>query len=124
MSQDNGRAWGAAGVRSAERAGGGRGESGRGARGASGPSPDPELVERPKRRRFTAKYKLEILEQADACARPGEVGELGDGGGNPLTAGLGFVGGVLGQALAFGKTPFDLLRGSGGEEKVLKNAKD
>src|SRR3954463_14176826 len=50
--------------------------------------------------------------------------ELGDGGGNPLTAGLGFVGGVLGQALALGKTPFDLLRGSGGEEKVLKNAKD
>src|SRR3954454_14142518 len=48
--------------------------------------------------------------------------ELGDGGGNPLTASLGFVGGVLGQALAFGKTPFDLLRGSGGEEKVLKNA--
>jgi ferritin-like metal-binding protein YciE len=50
--------------------------------------------------------------------------ELGDGGGNPLAAGLGFVGGVVGQALAFGKTPFDLLRGSGGEEKVLKNAKD
>src|SRR4051812_15266135 len=50
--------------------------------------------------------------------------ELGDGGGNPLTAGLGFVGGVLGQALALGKTPLDLLRGSGGEEKVLKNAKD
>src|SRR3954453_22045503 len=50
--------------------------------------------------------------------------ELGDGGGNPLTASLGFVGGVLGQALAFGKTPFDLHRGSGGEEKVLKNAKD
>ena len=31
---------------------------------------------------------------------------------------------VVGQALAFGKTPIDLLRGSGGEEKVLKNAKD
>src|SRR3954453_1570801 len=52
------------------------------------------------------------------------LGELGEGGGNPLTAGVGFVGGVLGQALALGKTPFDLLRGSGGEEKVLKNAKD
>jgi transposase len=39
-------------------------------------APDPELVERPKRRRFTAKYKLEILEKADACTRPGEVGEL------------------------------------------------
>jgi ferritin-like metal-binding protein YciE len=50
--------------------------------------------------------------------------ELGDGGGNPLTAGVGFVGGVVSQALALGKTPFDLLRGSGGEEKVLKNAKD
>ena len=50
--------------------------------------------------------------------------ELGDGGGNPLTASLGFVGGIVGQALALTKTPFDLLRGSGGEEKVLKNAKD
>ena len=30
----------------------------------------------------------------------------------------------IGQALALGKTPLDLLRGSGGEEKVLKNAKD
>ena len=29
-----------------------------------------------------------------------------------------------GRSLALGKTPFDLLRGSGGEEKVLKNAKD
>ena len=31
---------------------------------------------------------------------------------------------LLGQGLALSKTPFDLLRGSGGEEKVLKNAKD
>jgi hypothetical protein len=30
----------------------------------------------------------------------------------------------LGQGLALSKTPFDLLRGSSGEEKVLKNAKD
>ena len=51
------------------------------------------------------------------------LGELGQGG-NPLQ----FVGGVaetvVGQALALAKTPFDLVRGSGGEEKVLKNAKD
>ena len=39
-------------------------------------APDPELVERPRRRRFTAEYKLGILRDADACARPGEVGEL------------------------------------------------
>ena len=49
--------------------------------------------------------------------------ELGHGG-NPLTAAVGAVESVVGQALALGKTPFDLLRGSGGEEKVLKNAKD
>jgi ferritin-like metal-binding protein YciE len=45
-------------------------------------------------------------------------------GSNPLMAVAGVAASVLGQALAFGKTPFDLLRGSGGEEKVLKNAKD
>src|SRR3954451_694614 len=49
--------------------------------------------------------------------------ELGQGG-NPLMAAVGAVESVVGQALALGKTPFDLLRGSGGEEKVLKNAKD
>jgi hypothetical protein len=47
-----------------------------------------------------------------------------DGGSNPLLAVVGFWEDVVGQALAFSKTPFDLLRGSGGEEKVLKNAKD
>ena len=31
---------------------------------------------------------------------------------------------MIGQALALTKTPVDLVRGSGGEEKVLKNAKD
>src|SRR3954453_16841356 len=76
MLQDNGHERSAAAARFAERAGGERGESGRGARGASGPLPDPELVDRPKRRRFTAKYKLEILERAEACTRPGEIGEL------------------------------------------------
>jgi hypothetical protein len=76
MSQDNGHERSAAAARFAERAVGERGESSRGARGVAGSAPDPELVERPKRRRFTAKYKLEILEKADACARPGEVGEL------------------------------------------------
>ena len=50
-------------------------------------------------------------------------GELGQGSG-VLQAGLGVAESVIAQALALGKTPFDLLRGSGGEEKVLKNAKD
>lgn len=44
--------------------------------GAPGPVPDPELAERPKRRRFTAEYKLRILKAADACTQEGEVGAL------------------------------------------------
>ena len=54
------------------------GELGFGAGGRAAPAgvPDPELVERAKRRTFTAKYKLEILEKAEACTRPGEIGEL------------------------------------------------
>ena len=51
------------------------------------------------------------------------LGELGQGN-NPLQVGLGLVQSVIGQALALTKTPVDLVRGSGGEEKVLKNAKD
>jgi transposase len=38
--------------------------------------PDPELVERAKRRRFSAEYKLRILRETDACSRPGEIGAL------------------------------------------------
>ena len=44
--------------------------------------------------------------------------------GNPIQAGIGAAETVLAQGLAIAKTPFDLLRGSGGEEKVLKDAKD
>ena len=51
------------------------------------------------------------------------LGELGQGS-NPLQAGLGALESLIGQALALTKTPLDLVRGSGGEEKVLKNAKD
>jgi ferritin-like metal-binding protein YciE len=51
------------------------------------------------------------------------LGEL-DGGDNPIQAGLGALESLIGQALALTKSPLDLLRGTGGEEKVLKNAKD
>ncbi|CAN5867101.1 hypothetical protein BH23GEM3_BH23GEM3_15160 [soil metagenome] len=43
---------------------------------ADGRVPNPELVERPQRRRFSAEYKLRILQEADACSRPGEIGAL------------------------------------------------
>src|SRR4051794_13507291 len=38
--------------------------------------PDPELVERASRRRFSAEYKARILRETDACSRPGEIGAL------------------------------------------------
>jgi len=33
--------------------------------------PDPEVSEKPTRRRFTAEYKLRILRLADDCTKPG-----------------------------------------------------
>ena len=62
---------GAAG-RSAEGAVGDR----RGSASGVAAVPDPELAERPRRRRFTAEYKLRIVREADACSRPGEIGAL------------------------------------------------
>ena len=38
--------------------------------------PDPEVVAKPTRRQFTAAYRLRILEEADRCTEPGEVGRL------------------------------------------------
>lgn len=38
--------------------------------------PDPEVPEKPTRRRFTAEYKLRILRLADACTEPGSIGAL------------------------------------------------
>jgi ferritin-like metal-binding protein YciE len=50
--------------------------------------------------------------------------DLGEGGGNPLASVLGAAESVAAQAVAISKTPVDMLRGTGGEEKILKNAKD
>ena len=36
--------------------------------------PDPEVPEKKPRRKFTAKYKLQILQEADACTQPGQLG--------------------------------------------------
>ena len=49
--------------------------------------------------------------------------ELGHGR-DPVQTLVGIAETLISQTFALGKLPFDLLRGSGGEEKVLKNAKD
>ena len=38
------------------------------------PPPDPEVPEEKARRKFTAKYKLQILQEADACMKSGQLG--------------------------------------------------
>jgi transposase len=38
--------------------------------------PDPEVSEKKQRRRFTAEYKLRILQEAGQCAEPGQLGAL------------------------------------------------
>ena len=38
--------------------------------------PDPEVVPKAKRRMFSAKYKLRILEEANSCTEAGQVGAL------------------------------------------------
>ncbi len=40
------------------------------------PESDPEVLEKPKRRRFTAQYKQRILDDAAQCTEPGEIGAL------------------------------------------------
>ena len=44
--------------------------------GRAGATPDPEVVANPKRRQFSAEYRLRTLEQADRCTQPGEEGRL------------------------------------------------
>jgi ferritin-like metal-binding protein YciE len=73
---------------------------------------------------YRTALETHLRETRDHAERVGRrVGELRQGR-NPLMAVVGAAETVVGQAFALGKTPFDLLRGSGGEEKVLKNAKD
>jgi len=39
-------------------------------------APNSEVVAKPSRRQFTAAYRLRIVEEADRCTLPGEVGQL------------------------------------------------
>ena len=44
--------------------------------GNNAAAPDPEVSAKPKRRRFTPAYKAHIVEEAQRCTEPGEVGAL------------------------------------------------
>jgi transposase len=38
--------------------------------------PDPEVVPKAKRRKFSAEYKRRILDEANSCTEPGQIGAL------------------------------------------------
>jgi transposase len=46
------------------------------AAGNGKPIPDPAVPEKPVRRRFAAQYKLRMLQEADRCIEPGQLGAL------------------------------------------------
>ena len=73
---------------------------------------------------YRSALESHLEETRDHAARVGARMDALGRSANPLTAIVGLAETVLGQAFALGKAPFDLLRGSGGAEKVLKNAKD
>jgi ferritin-like metal-binding protein YciE len=63
----------------------------------------------------------ETREHAERVAK--RLKELGYGS-NPIQLAGSAAQKIIGQALSLGKAPLSLVRGSGGEEKILKNAKD
>jgi ferritin-like metal-binding protein YciE len=73
---------------------------------------------------YRTELERHLRETRDHATRVGRRLDALGHGSNPLMAIAGAAQTVVGQALALGKTPFDLVRGSGGEEKILKNAKD
>ncbi len=64
-----------AGTEGARRATGVPANDGNHQPGALSP-PDPEVPEKKPRRRFTAAYKLRILQEYESCRQPGEIGAL------------------------------------------------
>jgi ferritin-like metal-binding protein YciE len=73
---------------------------------------------------YRSGLETHLKESREHAARVGERLEALGRGSNPFTVVLGFWQDVIGRGVALSKAPFDLVRGSGGEEKVLNNAKD
>jgi ferritin-like metal-binding protein YciE len=76
------------------------------------------------RGRYRSALETHLRETRDHAERvQGRLAELG-AGDNPLQMVTGTAQTIVGQAIALARAPLALVRGTGGEEKVLKNAKD
>ncbi len=76
------------------------------------------------RGRYRSALEKHLRETRDHATRIAARRRELAGSGNPLGALVGVAQDAVGQAVALAKAPLDMVRGSGGEEKVLKNAKD
>jgi ferritin-like metal-binding protein YciE len=72
-------------------------------------------------RRVLESHQRETRDHARRLER--RMNELGRKG-EPLRGVIGLAEGAIGQIIALSKMPLDLIRGNGGEERVLKDAKD
>jgi ferritin-like metal-binding protein YciE len=79
------------------------------------------MTSRGSYRSLLEKHLRETRDHAERLTT--RMNELGRSS-NPLQIVGGFAQDVVGQMLAVGRAPFVLVRGNGGDEKVLKNAKD
>lgn len=73
-------------------------------------------------RRTLERHLAETRQHARAVEH--RLGELGGGTRGVVGLAYGAVQTVVGQALVLTKGPLDMIRGAGGEEKLVKNAKD
>src|SRR3954464_3042530 len=83
-----------------------------------------EQIAMTPRSSYRSALETHLRDTRNHADRVGRRRQALGGGSGPLGSVLGVAQTAVGQALAFGKTPIDLLRGTSGEEKVLKNRKD
>ena len=83
-----------------------------------------EQIAMAPRGRYRTVLERHLRETRDHATRVAARRRELQGGGDPLGAIVGTAQDALGQMLALAKAPLDIVRGTGGEEKVLKNAKD
>jgi ferritin-like metal-binding protein YciE len=79
------------------------------------------ITPRSEYRTLLERHADETRTQLDRIAS--RLADLGEGR-NPLQLAYGVAQTAVGQLVAAGKFPLDLLRGAGGEDRLLKNAKD
>ena len=73
-------------------------------------------------RKLLERHLKETEHHEEQVAR--RLKDLGEEGRGIVETGVGAIQSLVGQVAAFGKAPLDIARGEGGEEKLLKNAKD